>query len=251
LSGHSKWAQIKHKKGKEDAKRGQIFSKLSRAITVAARQGGGNPEANATLEAAIQKAKSYNMPAETIERAIKKGTGELEGAAAYEQVIYEGYGPNGVAIMVEAMTDNRNRAASEVRHIFTKYGGSLGTPGSVNWIFKRKGQILVDRNVDEDKLMTVALEAGAEDINEEENHWEVVTSPEDLARVRKILEEQGIPFTSAEITYLPQNTVKLEGEEAKKVLRLVEALEDAEDVQEVYANFDIAERVLEEIAAAS
>lgn len=248
MSGHSKWAQIKHKKGKEDARRGQMFSKLSRAITVAARLGGGNPNTNAALEAAIQKARDYNMPADTIERAIKKGTGELAGAA-YEQITYEGYGPNGVAIMVEVMTDNRNRAASEVRYIFTKYGGSLGTPGSVNWMFKRKGQILVNKDIDEDTLMSIALEAGAEDINPEENHWEVVTAAEDLARVRKMLEEHNIPFTAAEIALLPQNTVKLEEVEARKVLRLVEALEDADDVQEVYANFDIAEEVLEEIAA--
>lgn len=248
MSGHSKWAQIKHKKGKEDARRGQMFSKLSRAITVAARLGGGNPNTNAALEAAIQKARDYNMPADTIERAIKKGTGELAGAA-YEQITYEGYGPNGVAIMVEVMTDNRNRAASEVRYIFTKYGGSLGTPGSVNWMFKRKGQILVNKDIDEDTLMSIALEAGAEDINPEENHWEVVTASEDLARVRKMLEEHNIPFTAAEIALLPQNTVKLEEVEARKVLRLVEALEDADDVQEVYANFDIAEEVLEEIAA--
>lgn len=248
MSGHSKWAQIKHKKGKEDARRGQMFSKLSRAITVAARLGGGNPNTNAALETVIQKARDYNMPADTIERAIKKGTGELAGAA-YEQITYEGYGPNGVAIMVEVMTDNRNRAASEVRYIFTKYGGSLGTPGSVNWMFKRKGQILVNKDIDEDTLMSIALEAGAEDINPEENHWEVVTAAEDLARVRKMLEEHNIPFTAAEIALLPQNTVKLEEVEARKVLRLVEALEDADDVQEVYANFDIAEEVLEEIAA--
>jgi len=248
MSGHSKWSQIKHKKGKEDVKRGQIFSKLARAIIVAARHGGGNPETNAALETAIEKAKSYNMPGDTIARAIKKGTGELAGVS-YEEVVYEGYGPGGVAVMVEVMTDNRNRTASEMRNVFSKHGGNLATPGSVSWMFKKKGQILVNKEVDEETLMGVALEAGAEDINEEEDHWEVVTDPSTLTSLRKILEEHGIPFTSAEISLLPQNTVKLGREEARKVLRLVEALEDHDDVQEVYANFDIPEEILEEVAA--
>jgi YebC/PmpR family DNA-binding regulatory protein len=246
LSGHSKWSTIKHKKGKEDAKRGQIFSKLSRAIIVAARTGGGNPEHNFTLETAIQKAKSYNMPNDTIDRAIKKGTGEL-GGTTYEQIIYEGYGPAGVAITVDVMTDNRNRTASDIRNIFGKSGGSLGTTGCVAWMFKKKGEILVSKDIDEEKLMSVALEAGAEDISEEENHWEVLTDPSDLNKVRKSLEENNISFSSAELTMLPETLVKLEKNEAKKVLRLMDALEDNDDVQDVYANFDISEEVIKEL----
>jgi YebC/PmpR family DNA-binding regulatory protein len=248
MSGHSKWSTIKHKKGKEDIKRGQIFSKLSRVITVAARRGGGNPETNTALETAIEKARTYNMPRDTITRAIKKGTGELAGAA-YEEVVYEGYGPNGVAIMVEAMTDNRNRTASEMRNIFSKHGGNLASPGSVSWMFKKKGEILVSKEVDEETIMAIALELGAEDINEEEDHWEIICDPSNFAQLRKALEEHGIPFISAEIAMLPQNTVKLEREDARKVLRLIEALEEHDDVQEVYANFDIPEEVLEEAAA--
>ncbi|MBI4743767.1 MAG: YebC/PmpR family DNA-binding transcriptional regulator [Actinobacteria bacterium] len=246
MSGHSKWSTIKHKKGKEDAKRGQIFSKLARAIIVAARTGGGNLEHNFTLETAIQKAKSYNMPNDTIERAIKKGTGELAGSA-YEQIVYEGYGPAGVAVMVDVMTDNRNRTASDIRNIFGKSGGNLGTSGCVAWMFKKRGEILVNKDVEEEKLMSVVLEAGAEDINEEKDHWEILTAPSDLNKVVKALEENNILFSNAELTMLPENVVKLEKNEAKKVLRLMNMLEDHDDVQDVYANFDIPEDVLEEL----
>jgi YebC/PmpR family DNA-binding regulatory protein len=248
MSGHSKWSTIKHKKSKEDAKRGQVFSKLSRVITIAARRGGGNPETNSALEQAIDKARSYNMPGDTITRAIKKGTGELAGTT-YEEVVYEGYGPSGVAVMVEAMTDNRNRTASEMRNIFSKHGGNLASPGSVAWMFKKKGEILVGREADEETVMAIALETGAEDINEEEDHWEIVCDPSNFAQLRKALEEHGIPLMSAEIAMLPQSAVKLEKDGARKVLRLVEALEEHDDVQEVYANFDIPEEVLEEAAA--
>ncbi len=248
MSGHSKWSSIKHKKSKEDIKRGQIFSKLARMITVAAKKGGGNPETNAALETAIEKAKSYNMPSDTIERAIKKGTGEVSGVS-YEEMVYEGYGPNGVAILVEAMTDNRNRTASEIRNIFNRHGGNLGEPGSVSWMFKKVGQIIVAKEVEEETLMLVALEAGAEDINEEADHWEVIVEPSQLNELRRAFEKEGIPFTNVEISMLPQNVIKLEREQARRVLKLVEALEEHDDTQEVYANFDISDEILEELAA--
>lgn len=253
MSGHSKWHQIRHKKAKEDVKRGAIFSKLSRAITVAAKEGGGNPETNAALETAIQKARDFNMPAENIERAIKRGTGELTGVH-YEGLVYEGYGPSGVAIMVDVMTDNRNRAASDMRHIFTKHNGNLGTSGCVSWMFEKKGHIIVDKSekVDEDELLAVAIEAGADDINITETQYEIVMDPACLAAVRKVLERHGIEFVSAEITMLPKNVVCIKSREgAKKILHLMDAIEEHEDVQEVYANFDIPDEVMEEVEAAS
>lgn len=248
MSGHSKWSTIKHKKGREDAKRGKIFSKLARYITVAAKEGGGNPEMNATLAGAIEKAKEYNLPADNIDRAIKRGTGEIEGAQ-YEQMSYEGYGPEGVAVLVEVMTDNRNRAAAEMRHIFTRYNGKLGTSGSVAWMFDRKGVILVPKSAgDEDEVLEAALEAGAEDLSSEDDHYEVKTEPTALAEVRLALEGRGVETTSAELTMLPKSTQALTKDEAKKVLRFVEALEDSDDVQEVYSNFDIPDAVMDELA---
>lgn len=249
MSGHSKWSSIKHKKAAEDAKRGQLFSKLSRAIIVAAREGGGNPEMNIALANAIEKAKSYSMPKDNIERAIKRGTGEGSGAD-FENILYEGYAISGVAVMVDIMTDNRNRAAADIRRIFSRTGGSLGTSGSVAWMFEKKGNIIVnkDAGVDEDTLLETALETGAEDMKMEEDHWEVVTDVESFRGVVEALESAGIKIASAEVTMLPKSTVKLDKEAAKKVLRLVDALEDYEDVQEVYANFDIPDEVLEEIS---
>lgn len=249
MSGHSKWSTIKHKKGKEDAKRGKIFSKLSRYITVAAREGGGNPEMNATLATAIEKAKSYNMPADNIERAVKRGTGEIEGVS-YEQMAYEGYGPDGVAVLVEVMTDNRNRAAAEMRRIFTKYNGKLGTSGTVAWMFERKGVILLPKSAgDEETVLDAALEAGAEDMTTEDDHYEIKTDPTQLADVRNLLTGQGLAYSSADLTMLPKSTQALNKEEAKRVLRFVEALEECDDVQEVYSNFDIPDAVMEEVAA--
>ncbi|MDD3719172.1 MAG: YebC/PmpR family DNA-binding transcriptional regulator [Actinomycetota bacterium] len=249
MSGHSKWHSIKHKKGAADAKRGQMFSKLSRAIIVAAREGGGNPDANIALANAIEKAKSYSMPKDNIERAIKRGTGEGSGDV-FEKIVYEGYGANGVAIMVDVMTDNRNRTASDIRRIFSRTGGSLGTSGSVAWMFEKKGNIIVnkDKGVDEDTLLETALEAGAEDMSSEDDHWEIVTDAESFRGVVDALKEAGFEPVSAEVTMMPQNTVKLDKDTAKKVLRLVDALEDYEDVQEVYANFDIPDEILQELS---
>jgi len=248
VSGHSKWSSIKHKKGAADAKRGQLFSKLSRVITVAAKEGGGDPSANATLATAIQKAKDNSMPKDNIERAIAKGAGGGEGES-YETIIYEGYGPNGVAVLVEAMTDNRNRTAAEVRNIFNRTSGKLGETGTVAWIFERKGSIVVEASVtDEDTLMTVAIDAGAEDVSQDENTYEIVTDPVDFMAVRGALEEAGIAFTSAELAMLPKTTVQLEQSDAKKMLRLMDTLEECDDVQEVHANFDISEEILEALA---
>jgi len=247
VSGHSKWSSIKHKKGAADAKRGKLFSKLSRAITVAAKEGGPDPAANATLATAIQKAKDNSMPKDNIERAIQRGAGGGDGEA-YETITYEGYGPAGVAVLVEAMTDNRNRTAAEVRNIFGKNGGKLGETGTVAWIFERKGSIVVEAaSVDEEELMTAAIEAGAEDVSQDESAYEIVTDPADFMAVRGALEEAGIAFQSAELAMLPKNTIKLEQSAAKKMLRLVDALEDNDDVQEVHANFDISEEILEAI----
>ncbi|NCO66284.1 MAG: YebC/PmpR family DNA-binding transcriptional regulator [Candidatus Aquicultor secundus] len=248
MSGHSKWATIKHKKGKEDAKRGKLFAKLSRAIMVAARNG-SNPDMNAALANAIEKARSYSMPADNIDRAIKKGAGEL-GAVTYEELTYEGFGPAGVAIMVDVMTDNRNRTAADVRHIFTKYGGNLGASGSVGWMFDRKGIVAVDKShpIGEDELFTLAVEAGAEDMTGEDDQWQITTDPTELNFVRNIIEKHGIPIALAEIAMVPKNPVKLDKEEAMKVLRFVDVLEDNDDVQDVYSNFDIPAEVLEELA---
>jgi YebC/PmpR family DNA-binding regulatory protein len=249
MSGHSKWSTIKHKKSAEDAKRGQMFSKLSRAIIVAAREGGGNPDMNVALANAIEKAKSYSMPKENIERAIKRGTGET-GGESFERITYEGYGANGVAVMVEVMTDNRNRAAADVRRIFNRAGGSLGTNGSVSWMFERRGVIIVNRDsgADEDELLEIALEAGAEDMRSEDDHFEILTDVESFRGVVEGLEAKGIPFASAEVTMLPKNTVSLDKEAAKKVLKLIDALEENDDVQEVYSNFDIPDEILEELS---
>lgn len=249
MSGHSKWAGIKHKKALVDAKRGKEFGKFSRAITVAAREGGGDPEHNATLATAIQKAKDANMPNDNIERAIKKGTGESSDAAAYMHLTYEGYGPNGVAVYVMVLTDNKNRSAADVRHIFDRSGGNLGTDGSVSWIFERKGLIYVDAaGLDEDEVLAVAIEAGAEDMTADEDSFEIRTDPADFMTVRRALEEAGITISSAQLTMIPKNTVALDESDAKKTFRLLEALEDNDDVQEVYANFDVADEVMEALA---
>lgn len=249
MSGHSKWATIKRKKGKEDAKRSKLFGKLSRIIMVAARNG-SNPDMNAALASAIDKAKSYSMPADNIERAIKKGAGEL-GAADYEELTYEGFGPAGVAIMVDVMTDNRNRTAADIRHIFTKYGGNLGAAGSVSWMFDRKGIITIDKShpIGEDELFALAIEAGAEDMISEDDQWQITTEPTELNFVKNIIEKHGIPISLAEIALIPKNPVKLDKEEAGRVLKLVDALEENDDVQDVYSNFDIAADILEELTS--
>ncbi|MBI4777100.1 MAG: YebC/PmpR family DNA-binding transcriptional regulator [Deltaproteobacteria bacterium] len=247
MSGHSKWSTIKHKKGAADAKRGKIFTKLIKELTVAARVGGGDPDGNPRLRAAIAGAKGQNMPKDNIERAIKKGTGELEGVN-YEEVTLEGYGPSGVAVLVESLTDNRNRTVAEVRHTFAKYGRSLGEAGSVAWIFHQKGLIAVNQDAaDEDKLMEVALEAGAEDVRREDQQFEVVTAPEELETVKESIEKAGIPVETAEITMLPQTTISLDRDHAVKMLKLMDVLEDNDDVQNVYANFDISDEIMESI----
>ncbi|MGB9712117.1 MAG: YebC/PmpR family DNA-binding transcriptional regulator [Dissulfurimicrobium sp.] len=248
MSGHSKWSTIKHKKGALDAKRGKIFTKLIKEIMVAARLGGGDPASNPRLRNAIMAAKSENMPKENIERAIKKGTGELEGAN-YEEILYEGYGPGGVAVLVEAMTDNRQRTVSDVRHIFSKRGGSLGEPGSVAWMFEKKGLIIVEKSsIDEESLMTLALEAGAEDLKENESDWEIRTTPDSFEAVRAAIEAKGIKIEEAQVTMVPKTVVKIEDEQqAGQILRLMEAIEDNDDVQHVYANFDISDSLLEKL----
>jgi YebC/PmpR family DNA-binding regulatory protein len=249
MSGHSKWSTIKHKKGAEDKRRGQLFTKLSRAIIVAAKEGGPDPDANATLAAAIAKARSYSMPKDNIERAIARATGGGEGSDAYEAVTYEGYGPEGVAIIVEALTDNRNRTAADVRSMFSRSNSSLGTPGSVAWQFERKGVILVPAaEASEDDVVLAAADAGAEDVTQDESSWQVTTPPTDLAAVRDALDAAGIPITSAELTMVPKTTVELDEGGARQLLRLIDSLEDLDDVQEVHANFDIPEAVLEAVA---
>jgi YebC/PmpR family DNA-binding regulatory protein len=247
MSGHSKWSSIKHKKAVTDQRRGKMFGKLLRAIEVAAREGGGNVEANMTLASAVQKARDFSVPMDNIDRAVKRGSGEIEGAR-YENVLYEGYAPGGVGVLVEALTDNRNRTGQEVRHTFSKLGGNLGEQGSVAWQFDRKGVILVDRSTfpDEDRLLEVALEAGAEDMKEEGDQWQVSTAPAALHEVRTGLETAGVPVASAELSMVPQNTVPLEGGQARQVLNLIDALDELEDVQAVHANFDIPDEVLAE-----
>ena len=246
MSGHSKWHQIRHKKAAVDAKRGKLFTKLIREIMVAARMGGGDPEMNPRLRTAIEAAKAANMPSENIERAIKKGTGELEGVS-YEEVVYEGYGPGGVAIMIEALTDNKNRTVAEIRHIFSKYGGNLGESGCVAWMFTKTGLILVPKDgTDGEKLLEVALEAGAEDFNEEgTDYYEIYVQPSNLLELKQALTDAGFTVESAEITALPQSTVRVEGKEAEKLLKLLEVLEDHDDVQKVYSNMDIPDEVME------
>ncbi|MDL1958852.1 MAG: YebC/PmpR family DNA-binding transcriptional regulator [Deltaproteobacteria bacterium] len=248
MSGHSKWSTIKHKKAAQDAKRGKAFSKIIKEIMVAARIGGGDLAANPRLRTAIAAAKAENMPKDNIERAIKKGAGELEGVN-YEEVAYEGYGPGGVAVLVETISDNRQRTVADVRHLFSKRGGSLGEPGSVAWIFKKKGLLLVEKDkAGEETLMTIALEANAEDIQEQESEWEIYTAPEALEDVKSALESNGIPILSGEVTMLPGNTVSIEDEkQASQLLTLMEALEENSDVQNVYANFDIPDEILEKV----
>jgi YebC/PmpR family DNA-binding regulatory protein len=247
MSGHSKWSSIKHKKSITDQRRGKMFGKLLRAVEVAAREGGGNVEANATLASAVQKARDFSVPVDTIERAVKRGSGEI-GGARYEPAIYEGYAPGGVAVLVEALTDNRNRTGQEVRHTFTRLGGNLGDPGSVAWQFDRRGVVLIDRagGPDEDRILEVVLDAGADDLTVEGDQWQVVTPPQLLPQVRGVLDEAGVPVASAELTMLPRNTVPVDGGEARTVLALIEALDELEDVQAVHANFDIPDEVLAE-----
>ncbi|HEA47413.1 MAG TPA: YebC/PmpR family DNA-binding transcriptional regulator [bacterium] len=247
MSGHSKWAGIKHKKAIVDAKRGKIFSKLIREITVATRIGGGDLTANARLRQAIERAKEANMPADNVKRAIQKGTGELPGVS-YEEVVYEGYGPGGVAILLSILTDNKNRTISEVRHLFERNGGHLGGGGSVAWIFEKKGLITVDSNkYSEDELMEVVLEAGAEDLKKEEDTFEIITSLSDFEKVKKTIKEKGIEYNLAEVTMIPKNTKKLDAQMGKRLLRLIDAVEEHDDVQHVYANFDIPDEVIEEM----
>lgn len=248
MSGHSKWHSIKHKKMAMDARKGKIFTKIIREIMVATKMGGPNPETNPRLRLAIEKAKSVNMPNENIQRAIRKGTGE-EGEVNYEHVTYEGYGPGGVAVFVEVLTDNKNRSASEIRSIFARHNGNLAGAGSVSWIFERKGLISVKKeNVDEEKLMSIVIEAGAEDMKTEKDTYEITTTVEDFEKVKKAIEGNGIPIENASITYIPKNTVKLEGKDAENLLKLLDELEESEDVQNVYANFDIADEILERVS---
>lgn len=248
MSGHSKWASIKHKKGAADAKRGKVFSRLNKEITVAARLGGGDPGGNPRLRSAIQAAKAENMPKDNMERAIKKGTGELEGAS-YEECNYEAYGPGGVAIMIDCLTDNKNRTVAEVKHLFERHGGNLGEPGCVSWIFEKKGLIVFEReSVEEERLLELALESGAEDIKEEETQFEILTDPSDFESVKKAFDGEGLLYTVAEVSMIPQNTVSLEGRDAERMLNLIETLEEHDDINHVYANFDIPDEVMEALS---
>jgi YebC/PmpR family DNA-binding regulatory protein len=250
MSGHSKWSSIKHKKAASDAKKGKAFTKLSRAIQVAAREGGGDPAGNAALALAIQKARDASMPKDNIERAIAKGTGSDADADAFENVVYEGYGPGGVAILVDALTDNRNRTSSEVRHSFTKFGGNLGEPGSVAWTFEKKGELVVDGSrYSEDELMP-AIDAGAEDLSLDDDVWEIVTDPPDLAAVREALEAEGVELQSAELVQRPTTRAPVEENQVGSLMRLIDELEENDDVQGVHANFDVDAEVLERVAAA-
>lgn len=249
MAGHSKWAQIKHKKAHTDAKRGKVFTKIVKEIAVAAKLGGGDPAGNPRLRTAIESAKEVNMPHDNIKKAIMKGTGELPGIV-YEEYIYEGYGPSGVAVMIEVMTDNKNRTVPEIRHIMSKSGGSLGETGCVSWLFDKKGYILVDKSrASEDAVMALALEAGAEDMKNDpgEDNFEIITDPEDFSAVKSAIEKTSIPIESADITMLPKNYVVLDEKGAEQMLRLMEALEDHDDVQNVYANFDIPDEVAEKV----
>jgi YebC/PmpR family DNA-binding regulatory protein len=248
MSGHSKWHSIKHKKGAADAKRGKLFSKLARAVTVAARDGGGDPSGNPTLATAIQKAKDASMPKDKIQKAIDVGTGAGSDGAAIERIVYEGYGPAGVAVMVEALTDNRNRASAEIRHAFTKHGGSLGEPGSVAWIFEKKGAVVVDGNRYGEDDLIVAIDAGAEDVREDGEQLRVLSDPSDLTAVREALEESGVEIKSAELATEPKSTVELKGHDAGRLLKLLDALDEQDDVNEVFANFDIPDEVFQQLA---
>ena len=248
MSGHSKWSSIKHKKGATDAKRGKIFSKLIKEITVAARLGGGDPASNPRLRTSIQAAKAENMPKDNIERAIKKGTGELEGTS-FEEVNYEGYGPGGVAMLIDCLTDNKNRTVADIKHIFDRHGGSLGEPGCVAWMFEKKGLIISEKEkVDEEKVLELALDAGAEDVSEDETGIEVITEPADFEVVKKAFDEAEMTYTLAEVSMIPQNTIKLEGKKAEQMLNLMEAFEDNDDISHVYANFDIPDEVMEALS---
>jgi YebC/PmpR family DNA-binding regulatory protein len=249
MAGHSKWASIKHKKKAVDAKRGALFTKLTRAITVAARDG-GDPEANPTLALAVQKARDASMPKDNIERAIAKGTGADSDADAFESVLYEGYGPGGVAILVEALTDNRNRTGSEVRHIFTKHGGNLGEPGSVAWTFEKKGEIVVDGSRYAEDDLLAAIDAGAEDVALDGDVWEIVTGPTDVAAVRDALAVEGVEIESAELVQRPTTRTPVDEDRVRTLMNLIEALEEHDDVQAVHANFDVDADVLERVAAA-
>lgn len=245
MSGHNKWSSIKHKKGAADAKRGRIFTRLIKEITVAARLGGGDPDGNPRLRSAIATAKAENMPKENIERGIKKGTGELEGVV-YEEASYDGYGPGGVAVLVDCLTDNKNRAVADIKHLFDRHGGNLGEPGCVTWIFEQKGLIVLDKDkVEEEQLLELVLEAGAEDIKEQENEFDVITDPPDFETVKKAIDDAGLPYSFAEVTMIPKNTVQLEGKKAQQMLNLMQALEEVDDVNNVYANFDISDEVME------
>jgi len=249
MAGHSKWHSIKHKKGAADAKRGKLFSKLARAITVAARDGGGDPSGNPALATAIQKAKDASMPKDKIQKAIDVGTGAASGGEAIEKVVYEGYGPAGVAVMVEALTDNRNRASAEIRHAFSKHGGNLGEPGSVSWIFEKKGAVTVDASRYGEDDLIVAIDAGAEDVRDEGDVLRVLCEPSDLTAVRKALEEAGVEVASAGLHTEPKSTVEVKGHDAERLLKLIDALDEQDDVDEVHANFDIPESVLQKLAA--
>ena len=249
MSGHSKWSTIKRKKGAIDAKRGKIFTKIIKEITLAARLGGGDIEGNARLRQAVMAAKEENMPKDNIERAIKKGTGGGDGANNYEEFTYEGYGPGGAAVIVEIMTDNKNRTVADIRHIFSKHGGNLGENGCVAWMFAKKGNIIIDKKaVDEDPLMEAAIDAGAEDIKTEGTEYEVVTEPSDFEVVKKAIDDKGIKYLEARISMLPSNTVKLEAAKAELMLKMMEKLEDNDDVQNVYSNFDIDDDVMEKMS---
>jgi YebC/PmpR family DNA-binding regulatory protein len=249
MSGHSKWSTIKRKKGAIDAKRGKMFTKIIKEITLAAKLGGGDIEGNARLRQAIAAAKEENMPKDNIERAIKKGIGGGEGAANFEEVTYEGYGPGGVAVLVEVMTDNKNRTVAEIRHIFSKHGGNLGENGCVSWIFAKKGSIVIDKKeIDEDALMELALDVGADDVKSEEDEYEVITSPAVFETVKKALDDKRIKHLEARIGMIPSNTVKLEANKAEQMLKMMEKLEDNDDVQNAYANFDIDKDIMEKLS---
>jgi YebC/PmpR family DNA-binding regulatory protein len=250
MSGHSRWAQIKRKKAKTDVQRGKLFSKILREITVAAKHGGGDPKINMRLKAAVESAKEANMPQDNIKRAIQKGTGELPGES-YEEIMYEGYAPGGVAVMVQVLTDNRNRTAPEIRHVFEKHGGNMGASGAVAWNFERKGVIHVDaEKIGEDDLLARALDAGATDMKRVEKVFEITTTPGEMDAARASLEKNRVPVQRAEVMFVPQSTVRVEGKDAPQVLRLIEALEELDDVQAVYANYDIPDEVIEAISAA-
>jgi len=249
MSGHNKWSTIKHKKGAQDAKRGKLFSKIIKEITIAARMGGGDPEGNPRLRTAVLAARAANMPKDNVEKAVKRGAGGLEGTN-YEEIVYEGYGPGGVAVLVEVLTDNKNRTVAEVRHIFEKYNGNLGETGCVSWMFKKQGIVVIAADgIDEDEVMEVALECGAHDVKKEGHSFEMTTDPADIETVRKAVEDKGWKIELSEITMIPQTTVKLEGKKAEQMLKMMDALDDNDDMQKVFANFDISEEDMLKISA--